>query len=161
MSAFFHHSTRKSWFCIVFYSTSAPWAFLENVLFFCFFCCFCKLLIVISTSCVGHILGHVLVMGKENLDFILFFTAFWSCGHLFKGVIFSDFWSFLCELCVLLSLWAWVPFLVTETENLDFVLFFTAFWGCGHISKQSFFIHVSIFFCCSWPGSGMTGGRSS
>ena len=103
---------------------------------FVFLCCFCKLLIVISTSCVGHILGHVLVMRKENLDFIMFFTAFWSCGHLFKGVIFIVFWSFLSEVCVFMSLWACVLILVTETDHLDSALFLIEFWGCVFLEED-------------------------
>ena len=37
------------------------------------------------------IFGYVLVTHGENFDFLLFFTAFWSCGHLFPGVILGYF----------------------------------------------------------------------
>ena len=70
MSAVFSHWNWKSWFCIVFYSTFGLWAIFENVFVGVFFSCFCKHFIVISTSCVGNILGHVLVMEEEKLDFL-------------------------------------------------------------------------------------------
>ena len=60
----------------------------EQYLKRCFFSnilkCFCKPLIVISTWRVGHTFGLVLVMQEENLDFVMFFTAFWSRGDLSK-----------------------------------------------------------------------------
>ena len=78
------------------------------------FKCFCKPLIVISTWRVGHTFGLVLVMQEENLDFVLFFTAFWSRGGLSKRCHFDTFFSFFHEFYVLASMWlvfhAWMLF---------------------------------------------------
>ena len=54
--------------------------------FLTFFNCFCKSFIVISIWRVGVFFGHVFVTHKENLDFVLFFTAFLNCGHHSKGM---------------------------------------------------------------------------
>ncbi len=138
VNAFFKHSKRKSWFRTVF-SVFLSRGHSSKSCFSTFFSCFCKSFIVISSCRVGVIFGTVLVMQQENLDFLLFFTAFWSCGHLFPGDVFSDFWSFLCELCVLISLWAWVHFFITPHENLDSALFFTALLRRGHSLKMFLF----------------------
>ena len=55
---------------------------------------------VISTWRVGHNFGHVLVMQKENLDFLLFFTAFWSRGHQLKRFLFETFFVFYVIFCL-------------------------------------------------------------
>ena len=81
---------------------------------------------------------HFLITQDENLDFVLFFTRFLSRGQLSKECFFNPFT--VVKAFIVISIWRVGVFfghvLVTHDENLDFVLFFTAFLSCGHLSKR-------------------------
>ena len=82
----FDHWRRKSWFCIVFYSTFAPWAIFENVFFVVLWIILGSSLepkigltinkkVFFSGPFFGSFFGILLITQDENLDSVLFFTA--------------------------------------------------------------------------------------
>ena len=120
--------------------------------FLFFFRRFCNSPIVMSIRRVGHILlacfGHA---RRKSWFRIVFYSILQLWGISSKGVICSHFWVFLCELCVL----------VTQTENLDFAMFFKYFWAVStfrnNVSLYHFFFlqlscldrHVACIRCMS------------
>ena len=83
----FDHWRRKSWFCIVFYSTFAPWAIFENVFFFCHLDHFGvqfgaqnwpqnqQNMCSFQDHFLDPYFGSFLITQNEHLDSVLFFTV--------------------------------------------------------------------------------------
>ena len=71
---FFYHSTRKYCFCLLILQHFCA----VGILWKCFFCCFCRLLIAISTSCVGELV----VCRKPFFLTSLWWLAFGAPGPL-------------------------------------------------------------------------------
>ena len=130
----------------LFLSICEPCDFSEQDFFLFFFRRFCNSPIVMSIRRVGHILlacfGHA---RRKSWFRIVFYSILQLWGISSKGVICSHFWVFLCELCVL----------VTQTENLDFAMFFKYFWAVSMFRNN---VSLYFFFCntfMSWSACGL------
>ena len=117
-----------------FYSTSAPWAFFENVFFFC---CFCKLLIAISTSCVGELA----VCRKP-----FFLTSLWWLAFGAPGPLASFFYVFFNELMGI-RIWRMSAFSDHSTRKCWFYFVFYSTFALWAIFENVLFFDIFWVFC--------------
>ena len=127
---------------LFFYSTFALWEIFENVFFWSFLAVFVSPLSWLARGAWVTFLVMFWSCKRKILISYCFLQHFGAAGTSWNGFFFRLF-CFFCEFYVLASMWlvfdAWMLFSVTQHENLDFVLFFTAFWSRRHLSKRCLF----------------------
>ena len=100
MSAFFDHSTRKSWFCIVFYSTFALWAIFENVFFWLFLAVFVSPLSWLARGAWVTFLVMFWSCKRKILISYCFLQHFGAAGTSWNGFFLRLFLFFMWFFCL-------------------------------------------------------------